>query len=327
MRLRTLRIWKWGKPLWLLLIGWAVVSALMLGLWGYQIADLRGGLPKVDVASSQRIPAKAVQALDIRAEGVAVEVAAGNDVRDIQVQLYGTGYVNQRVVWQQADNGKLTIRLDAYPIIANAYGSRYADNLTMRILLPRKTYDAIAISGDRLNVAVSRCRSKQLTADVAYGSILLQRAVLQRADFSSNTSDITLQHSRIHYLNIDNQEGDTRLLGNKLRYWRYHSVAGDLDVQTRRLNGIWELQSVRGDIHIGMKKWHQTALGQHDLLVELHSDTGMVSASSKKKPWKKTIPAALTAHDLSLLEGRGENMLLVNSKEGNITWDTVKFAE
>lgn len=327
MRLRTLKIWKRLKPLWLLLIGWAVVSVVMVVWWGYSIVDVRGGLPKVEAANSQTIETDDVRAVDIRAEGVAVEVASSYDVRDIKVQLYGTGYVNQRAVWQQDETGRLTIRLDAYPVIANAHGHRYADNLTMRILLPKKSYDEISISGDRLNAAFYQCKGKQLTADVTYGSIALQRADLQKALLISNTSDIDISRSRIHYLNINNQYGNTALLANKLRYCNYHSVAGDLDVQTRKLNGIWELSSERGDIHVGTKKWYQTTLGQYNLLLDLHSDTGTVTASSKKKPWKKTIPAALTEHDLLLLEGRGENMLLVHSEEGNITLDTVKFAE
>ena len=155
-------------------------------------------------------------------------------------------------------------RLDAYPVIANAHGHRYADNLTMRILLPKKSYDEISISGDRLNAAFYQCKGKQLTADVAYGSIVLQRADLQKALLISNTSDIDISRSRIHYLNINNQYGNTALLANKLRYCNYHSVAGDLDVQTRKLNGIWELSSERGDIHVGTKKWYQTTLGQYN---------------------------------------------------------------
>lgn len=321
MRLRTLRIWKRLKPLWLLLMGWAAASVVMMILLGYSLFDLRGGLPKIDAASSQTISADGVQAIDIHAEGVAVEVGSSYDIGQIQVQLYGTGYVNQKAIWQLDDNGALSIRLDTYPVIANAYGDRYAANLTMRILLPKRSYDEIKISGKRLDAAFYQCKSKQLTADVAYGSILLHKADLQKADLISNTSDITINRSRIHYLNIANQAGNTNLLDNQLRYWNYDSRSGDLTALTSQIKGIWELNSERGDMYIGTKKWRQ------NLWLKLHSDTGTVTASSKKKPWKKTIPAALTEHDLQLIEGRGENMLLVYSEEGNITLDTVKFAE
>ena len=50
MRLRTLRIWKRLKPLWLLLIGWAICSGVILFLLGYSLFDVRGGLPKVEAA-------------------------------------------------------------------------------------------------------------------------------------------------------------------------------------------------------------------------------------------------------------------------------------
>ena len=176
MRLRTLRIWKRWKPLWLFLLGWAVFSAVMLVLVGYHLFDWRGGLPKVDVASSQTIAAEDVRTIAIRAEGVTVEVGSSYDIRQIQVQLYGTGYVNQKASWQMDETGGLTIRLDRYPITANAYGSRYEDELTMRILLPKKSYDEISIEGDRLHAAFYQCKGKQLTADVAYGTIALQKA-------------------------------------------------------------------------------------------------------------------------------------------------------
>ncbi len=321
MRLRTLRIWKKGKPLWLLLIGWLVFGALFLLLLGYNLFDWRGGLPKVAVVDSETISAEGVQAVELHAEGVAVEVASSYDVREIKVQLYGSGYVNQRAVWQQDETGRLVIRLAQYPVTANAYGNRYKDNLTMRVLLPKRSYDELAVYGDRLHAIFYQCKGKQLTADVAYGSIELYKADLQKAELQSNTSTIDITRSRIHHLDIENMDGDTNLLDNELRYWRYHSRSGDLEALTSKIKGIWELSSEWGDIHVGTKKWTD------NLLLDLHTDRGVLTASSKRKPWKKRIPTALTEQDLLLLEGRGENILSVNSEEGNITLDTVKFAE
>ena len=324
MRLRTLRIWKWIKPLAVLLAGWAVFSAILLFVFGYSLFDFRGGLPKVEIAASQTIDAdetKAVKSIEILTEGATVEVASSYDVKEIQLQLYGPGYMHQRATWQLDDAGHLIIKLDRYPITANAYGSRYEDELTLRILLPTRSYDAITVSGDRMNAAFYQCKGKQLSADVAYGSIYVYKADMQRVNLLSDTSDIAIERSRIHYLNIENNAGDTSLLDNTMQYWKYNSKSGNLEALTSKITGVWELSSQRGDIHVGTRKW------QHDnLLLDLHTDKGTITASSKKKPWKKTIPEALTQHDLLLLEGRGENMLYINSMEGDITLDTVKFA-
>ena len=321
MRLRTLRIWKRFKPVGFLLIGWTLFSALLLVLFGYQLLDVRGGLPKVQVASSQTIEADGVKSIELLAEGATVEVAASADVKKIQVQLYGPGYMNQRVSWKMEEDGRLTVKLDRYPITANAYGSRYEDELTMRVLLPKRSYDVIAVSGERTNAAFYQCRGKQLNANVAYGSISVYKADLQRANLVSNTSDISVERSRIHYLNIENIAGDTNLLDNTMQYWKYYSVSGNLDARTSQICGIWELESLRGNIHVGTRKWQHT-----NLLLDFHTDQGTITASSKKKPWKNTIPEALTPHDLLLLEGHGEHMLCINSKSGDIVLDTVKFA-
>ena len=324
MRLRTLRMWKRFKPVGFLLIGWAVFSALMLFLFGYNLFDFRGGLPKVDVAASQTLAIDEiddVKAIEIYAEGATVEVASSYDVKDIRVQLYGPGYMHQRAAWQLDDDGRLILKLDRYPITANAYGSRYEDELTMRVLLPTRSYDEITVSGDRMNVAFYQCKGKQLTADVAYGSIYVYKADMQRASLMSDTSDIRIERSRIHYLNIENHTGDTSLLDNTMQYWNYYSKSGDLEALTNKITGVWELESQRGDIHVGTRKWQHT-----NLLLNLHTDKGTITASSKKKPWKKTIPEALTEHNLLLLEGRGENMLYINSQSGDIVLDTVKFA-
>ena len=324
MRLKTLRTWKLFKPAVLLLAGWAVFSAVMLYLFGSFLFDFRGGLPEADIAASQTIDAdtaETVKTIGIFAEGASVEVASAVDAKEIEIQLYGPGYMQQRATWDVDSAGHLTLKLDRYPITANAYGTRYEDELTMRVLLPKRSYDAISISGDRMNAASYQCRSKEITADVAYGSIYVHKADLQRMNLISDTSDISIERSRIHYLNIANQSGNTSLLDNKLKYWNYYSKSGNLDALTSKITGVWELKSQRGDIHVGTRKWQHT-----NLLLDLHTDKGTITASSKKKPWKKTISEALTEHDLLLLEGRGENMLYIDSREGDIVLDTVKFA-
>ena len=159
-----------------------------------------------------------------------------------------------------------------------------------------------------------------MTANVDYGSIALQKTDFQRAELLSNTSDIAIERSRIHNLRIENLSGDTYLLDNQLRYWNYHSLSGDLEVLTNKLDGIWELSGGNGDIHVGTRKWHQ------NLLLQLHSEEGTVTASSSKKPWKETIPETLTERELILMEGRGENMLCVTTESGDIRLDTVKYA-
>lgn len=323
MRVRTLRIWKKGKPLWLFLFFWAVMSVIMLFLFGYSLFDLRGGLPKADILQSQEIAVEPgeVRSVSIKAEGVHLEVGSSYDIRDFEVQLYGPGYINQEANWKLDRKGCLHISLADYPITANAFGNRYPDNVTMRVLLPKKSYDAIAVSGNRLHVDLMQCRGKNFVSDVAYGSLLMKKADLQQAEFYSNTADISIERSRIHYLTVDNEKGDTKLFDTKTAYCKCYSNKGDTEVLTGKIKGIVELVSKKGDIHVGTKKWDQ------NLLINLASERGKVSASSKKKPWKKTIPDAIKKHELILLEGRGENMLLVKSEAGNIKLDTVKFTQ
>ncbi len=323
MRLRTLTIWRKLKPVWLGVFAWACISVVMMVLWGYSIMDFRGGLPDVDVKSSQTIQVekeKSIRTIDIQAEGVKIEIGSSYDIKDIQLQLYGTDYVNQKASWQLSDSGDLSIRLDTYPVIANAYGYRYDDTLVLRVLLPTKSYDAITIHGKRLNAALYQCKGKQLTVDVAYGDISLYKSDFQRAALRSDTSDISVERSRVQFLDIDNISGDTRLFDNQLKYCRHKSISGDFETLTNKIKGIWELSSVEGDLYVGTRKWHD------NLFLQLYSEDGIVTASANRKPWEETIPAALTEHRLILLEGRGEHMLCADTKSGNITVETVKYA-
>lgn len=321
MRLRTLRIWKRLKPLGVLLAGWAVISAVILLMWGYHMLDLRAGLPKVDVATSRTIDAEPVQEVHILAEGATVEVGSSYDIREVTVQLYGPGYINQKTSWTIDENGSLTIRLDRYPVLGNAYGGRYEDDLTMRVLLPKKSYRMLEIEGERLHTSLYGCKAMKLCAAVEYGNIQLQKADVQCANLEGNTSDITIIRSRVQQLCVNTISGDTTLYDNQIRVWEYASQSGNLDVQTGQLDGIWNIVNEEGDIHIGTRRWNR------NLMLDLHSDSGKVNVQSKKKPWKKTIPAALTEHDLQLLEGRGEHMLLVESRTGDIYLDTIRLAQ
>ncbi len=323
MRLRTLTIWRKLKPVWLGVFAWACISVVMMVLWGYSIMDFRGGLPDVDVKSSQTIEVekdKPVRTIDIQAEGVKIEIGSSYDIKDIQLQLYGKDYVNQKASWQLTEDGALSIRVDTYPVIANAYGYRYEDTLVLRVLLPTKSYDAITIHGKRLNAALYQCKGKQLTVDAAYGDIALYKSDFQRAVLRSDTSDISVERSRVQYLDIYNISGHTRLFDNQLQYCRHESISGDFEAFTNKIKGIWELSSVDGDLYVGTRKWHD------NLLLQLYSEDGTVTASANRKPWEETIPAALTEHRLILLEGRGEHMLCADTESGNITVETVKYA-
>lgn len=323
MRLRTLTLWRKWKPIWLTIAGWACISVVMMVLWGYSIMDFHGGLPKAEIASSQTIvieKSNPVKSLDIHAEGVTVEIGSSYDIKEIQVQLYGEAYINQKASWTLKEDGVLEIRLDPYPVVANAYGYRSEDGLVMRVLLPTKSYDAIQIHGKRLNAALYQCKGKQLTVDTAYGAIALYNTDFQRANLESRTSEIRVERSRVHRLEIQSETGDIYLFDNQLRYVRYSGQSGVFQALTDKINGIWELSSIRGDIYVGTRKWHE------NLLLQLFSKEGTVKAYSDKKPWKETIPEALRPHELILLEGRGENMLCASSEMGNITVDTVQFA-
>ena len=295
----------------------------MMVLWGYSIMDFRGGLPDAEIVSHQTIELNKkhpIKTIDIHGEGVAVELGSSYDIKDIQIQLYGAGYINQKASWELGESGDLHIRLDAYPVTANAYGYRYEDTLVMRILLPAKSYDAITIHGKRLNTALYQCKGKQLTVDTAYGNIALYKTDFQRAQLVGNTSDISIERSRVYAMNIQNMYGTTYLFDNELRHLQYQSSAGDFKALTNQIKGIWEVSSDRGDIYVGTRKWHE------NLLLQIYSKDGIITASSNTKPWKETIPETMTSHELVLLEGRGENQLCIDSQSGNITLETVKYA-
>ena len=155
--------------------------------------------------------------------------------------------------------------------------------------------------------------------DTAYGAIALYKAEFQRGLLFGDTSDITVERSRVHHLEIATSSGDTLLFDNQLRYIRYTGGSGYFEAFTDKINGIWELESDSGDIYVGTRKWHQ------NLLLQLESKEGVVLASGDKDPWAETIPEALTEHGLMLLEGRGENMLCAASESGDIVLETVKF--
>lgn len=312
MRLRTLRIWKRWKPLWLLLIGWGVFSILLLLLWGYSLLDWHGGLPDADILNSQTITEKNVKKVIVQAEGVKLEVGSSYDIKTIKTQLYGTGYINQRVVWNLEDDGTLYISLAEYPITANAYGDMYQDNLILRVLLPKKDYDMLQFSGNRVQLVLKQCTAKQLIAKIRNGSMVVRNVSAQKASFYSNTSNLDLQRNKIHYLTIDNEEGNTIVSDNELQYWKYYSLNGNLNLWAKTIKGIWELNSRWGDIHVGIRKQN------HNLFMSLHSEETDIVVTSRKKKWQKRIAETLDKDTYELLEGGGKNMLLVTTKSGKI---------
>ena len=63
MRLRTLRIWKKGKPVWISLLVWAAISVVMLVWIGSSLMDYRGNLPKIQPSYTNQMVAKDIKNL------------------------------------------------------------------------------------------------------------------------------------------------------------------------------------------------------------------------------------------------------------------------
>lgn len=327
MRIRTISIWKRLKPLWLFLIGWAVCSVIMMGIFGYRLQDVRAGLPKEEIKSVQEIATEeTIRQIVIETNGIGLEVAASSDIRKPVIQLYGSGYINQRATWQMDDGGILHIALDPYPVTANVYGARgEQDALVMRVLMPKQSYDNLQIKGSRLNALVYRFRGKQLQMDVTHGSATIQFSRFQTGDLWAKDADLTLERSRIRYLNTAVDTGKTYCMGNELPVWKHTGGTGSVEVLTKNLCAVWDLQTVAGDISIGTKQWSQGLLS-YNLLLELRSEKGMVTASSNKKYWKKHLAKVISEKELIMLEGFGDNILKVKTEQGNIELCTVKFA-
>lgn len=326
MRIRTLSIWKRFRPLWLALIGWLCCSVIMVCIFGYHLLDLRGGLPKVDICREQSVETDIpITALRVHTDGIGVEIAAAADIRKPVIQLYGSGYINQRATWTVEEDGTLCIALDPYPVTANVYGARNdADALMMRILLPGKSYDRISVEGNRLNTLVYGLRAKELRQNLRHGSMQLQFAKLQTAELTGQDVDISVERCNIRYMITENDTGSTSLLGNTLPVWQFRGDSGDVQILTKNLKVIWDISTVSGDITIGTKTWSQELL-QNNLLLQLHSDNGLVKAASEKKPWKKLLQSSCKDHELILLQGIGSHIVKVETAEGNIVLETARF--
>ena len=68
--------------------------------------------------ASQSITAIKASLFSISARYAAAHTSppSSYDIREIKVQLYGSGYVNQHAVWQQDEKGRLVIKLAQYPV-------------------------------------------------------------------------------------------------------------------------------------------------------------------------------------------------------------------
>jgi len=299
----------------------------MVSLFAFHLLDLRGGLPRVVIQSTQTIEVDSnqLQRIVLDTDGIGLEVAASSDIKRPTIQLYGSGYLNQRAVWT-FDDGILTISMDPYPVTANLYGARNSeDSLTMRVLLPKKSYDEIAVSGNRLNVLIYQCRGKQLSGNIQHGSIQLEKVNFQIGTLLGMDCDMKLKRNQMSYLTMISDTGNTEMTGNRLGVCRYVGGIGSLIVETTALTGVWDLQTGSGNISVGTRKWSQQLL-QNNLLLQIETQKGTVNASSTKKYWKKQIRKVLEPNRLILLEGAGTNVWKIHSESGNITLKTVKFA-
>lgn len=318
MRIRTLRIWKKGKPVWLFLLGWALCSALFLFALGQSLLDPRGGLPKIDPAYAISLSMDGITCIDVQGEGIRVEISESYHVKELKAQIYGEGYEGQRIIWKETSDGTLKIGLAQYPVTANAYGLHVSPEVVLRLVIPKQFEPDLQIHGTWLEAELHHLKAQQVGVDVLHGEVVIKDAIVQQLQISSQNGAISLMDSSIGYFTVENQEGDTCLRNNRLQYYRYNSLFGNLTIWSKQIQGIWELDSRWGEITIGTKK-----IPRH-LSIDAKTEKGLFRIDYDEKSWKAFLKQHMQEHSIKGVLGNGEQMLLMYSETGNITLEQVK---
>lgn len=312
MRLRTLTIWHKFKKLWLTLLGWLVLSVLMIAVLAWSVVDQNGGLGRIQPAYQTEIKGEDAERLEIQASGVRLEIAGSVDANKVRAYLYGPGYAGQEVrLYQRGDT--IYAHLAQDPPIAGNFGYDGVEELTMRVIVPKRSYEAIAVEAERAQVRLTNLRSDFLTLDLTDGSAQLDRLDLKQAQAVSGSAQIAIKDVSINDLTLTNQSGDTTVSRSQLRHWHYDGGSGDLLVEQKNVKGVWQLETASGDIHV------QTTRTPYDLLCQLESIRGSVAVEYEKYGWDELLAERLEEKNVQGCIGEGRQMLLVKTDKGNIT--------
>ena len=320
MRLRTLRWWKKYKLVWLALLGWTVMGAAAVFLLGYNVLDLRGGLPKVEALYEEKVTLQDVAEIVVEAEGIRLEMAESYHVRDLTIQLYGEDYGGQSVAYQEQD-GKLHVYYQPYPITANAYGYHQTPKIVLRLLFPSEQYRQITVKGNWLAGEFRQIETELLDLQIAHGSILLEESSLDRLQIETTDSTVNLQDNKIIQFKLDNLAGESILYGNEIDYWLYDTLWGNLDVWSKNIKGNWQLHGRWGDIMVATKKQ------PNNLLLDVWSKKGVVEVGYNKDAWEDIMTNSWQDGHLQAKIGQGHNILMIENNEGkiNLSRDKKRF--
>lgn len=311
MRLRTLTIWHKFKKLWLSLLGWLVLSMLMMVFLAWSIQDLNGGLGRIQPAYQTELKGDAMQRLEITASGVRLEIAGSVDSSKVRAYLYGPGYAGQEVrLYQRGDT--VYAHLAQNPPAAGNFGYDGVENLTLRVIVPKRNYEAIVVKAQRAQVRLTNLRSDLLELEATDGSVQLDKLDLKQAKAVSQSAQVALTDSSINDLTVVNESGDTTVSRSQLRHWHYDGGSGALLVEQKNVKGVWQLETVAGDITV------QTIRTPYDLLCQLESVRGSVVVDYSKYGWDELLTTRLEEKDFQGCIGEGRQMLLVKTDKGNI---------
>lgn len=312
MRLRTLTIWHKFKKLWLALLGWLVASVVMMAFLGWMVQDYNGGFARISPSYQTVLEADSAKRLEISAQGVRLEIAGSVDNKKVRAYLYGADYAGQTVrLYQQEET--VYIHLAEFPVAADNFGYPGGEELTLRVIVPKQDYEKIIVTAKRTEAVVQNLRSDMLKVQLDSGSLHLDKLDHKQAMLDITTAQVTLDDVSIHDLTLANKSGDTMISRSKLRHFQYQGGSGDLQVRQKNIKGIWQLQSVSGNIII------QTNRTPYDLLCQLHSARGNVQVDYQKYDWPELLASHLAKGDFHACIGEGRQMLFAEADRGNIT--------
>lgn len=312
MRVKTLKAWHKYRKICYLLLGWVLLSVIMISWIWLSLMDWRGPLAKIEADYSVKISAKDVEALNIQAEGVKLELVATADTKKISAYLYGSGYMGHKV-WLYEEEGTAFVQMADAPIVNYSAEDPKGPSLTLRVIVPKKDYERIVIKSPYLMAEIYQMRGDHLVASVDQGGIILDDSSLKEVELQSKGGTILLVDNTIRALGLSNQTGLTQMKDNKVKFCDYQGDSGDFLASSKTIKGVWSLKSGRGDIIV------ETRRVPYDLLVDLNSRRGQVMVDYDEKEWTALLESRLQARALQGSIGQGNHILQATSDEGQIS--------